>query len=158
MPDPLQLILFALDERTYALRLEAVERTARMVEITPLPKAPEMVIGVINVHGSVIPVLNIRRRFNLPEREARLGDQLIIARTARRRVALVADSVSDVISLEPEQLIDPAGILPHLEYVAGVAILGGGMIFIHDLDAFLSLGEEQLLDSALAGDSQFNFC
>lgn len=151
MSAPLQLIVFTLDERYYALHLEVVERTVRMVEITPLPKAAEMVIGVINVHGSIIPVLNIRRRFRLPEREAQLNHQLIIARTSRRRVALVADTVSDVVSLAPEQLVDPAGILPRLEYVEGVAILDSGMVFIHDLDAFLSLNEEQELEAALGG-------
>ena len=151
MSAPLQLIVFTLDERRFALRLEAVERTARMVEITPLPKAPEMVIGVINVHGSIIPVLDIRRRFRLPERDARLDDQLIIARTSRRRVALVADRVSDVVSLPAEQLLDPAGILPQLEFVEGVALLDGGMVFIHDLEAFLTLDEEQRLEAAIGG-------
>jgi purine-binding chemotaxis protein CheW len=151
MPAPLQLIVFTLDNCNYALHLEAVERTVRMVEITPLPKAPEMVTGVINVHGSIIPVLNIRRRFRLPERESRLNDQLIIARTSRRRVAIVADTISDVVSLPPEQLVDPAGILPRLEYVEGVALLEGGMVFIHDLDAFLSLDEEQSLEAAIGG-------
>lgn len=149
MPDHLQLIVFSLDERCYALRLETVEKTTRLVEITPLPTSPEMVIGVINVHGSIVPVLNIRKRFRLPERELRLGDQLIIARTSRRRVALLVDSVSDVVALPPDCLAEPSGILPRLEYVEGVAILDAGMIFIHDLDSFLSLEEEQTLESAL---------
>ncbi|MBK5275687.1 MAG: chemotaxis protein CheW [Desulfuromonadales bacterium] len=151
MTKPLQIIVFALDERRYALHLAMVLKTVRMVEITPLPKAPEMVLGVINFHGVVVPVLNMRQRFRLPGRIAGLGDQLIIARTARRLVALVVDGVSDVVSLPPEQLVDPAGILPRLEHVEGVALLEGGMVFIHDLDAFLSLDEEQALEAAIGG-------
>jgi len=122
-----------------------------------LPRSPEMVTGVINVHGAIVPVLNIRRRFRLPEREARLSDQLIIARTSRRRVALIADEVSDVVFLPPGCLVDSSGILPRLEYVEGVAILDGGMIFIHDLDAFLSLEEERTLESALECNRRIEF-
>jgi len=149
--EQLQIIVFTLDEQRYALYLAAVRKTVRMVEITPLPQAPEMVLGVINFHGVVVPVLNIRRRFRLSERTAGLGDQLIIARTANRLVALVVDAVSDVIFLSPEQLVDPAGILPRLEYVEGVALLEGGLVMIHDLDAFLSLEEERALEAAIGG-------
>ena len=151
MPDPLPLIVFSLDEQRYALRLSSVERTVRMVEITPLPGAPEIVFGVIDVHGEIVPVLNIRKRFGLPERVPGIADHLIMARTARHTVALVADAIFDVVTLPGDELVAPATILPRLEYVAGVAKLGDGMVFIHDLDAFLSLEEEQTLETALKG-------
>lgn len=151
MSDPQQLVVFSLDEQRYALRLSSVEKTVRMVEITPLPKAPEIVLGVIDVHGVVMPVLNMRKRFHLPERPPGISDQLIMARTARRNVALVADAVVDVITLTGDELVEPGAILPQLEYVAGVAKLGDGMVFIHDLDAFLSLEEERTLETALTG-------
>jgi purine-binding chemotaxis protein CheW len=120
-----------------------------MVEITPLPQSPEMVLGVVNYHGVVVPVLNMRRRFRLPERQPGLSDQLVIARTAKRLVALVVDEVNDVVTLPPELVVDPEGVLHGLEYVEGVALLEGGMVFIHDLDAFLSLDEERALESAI---------
>lgn len=149
VPEPLQLVVFTLDEQRYALHLPAVERAIRMIEITPLPTAPEIVIGVVNVHGAVVPVLNIRKRFRLPEREPDLSDQLIIARTARRIVALVVDTINDVIALPSEELVAPETILPQLEHVEGVVKLDDGMIFIQDLDAFLSLEEEQALEAAI---------
>lgn len=120
-----------------------------MIEITPLPTAPEIVIGVVNIHGAVIPVLNVRKRFRLPERAPDLGDQLIIARTARRIVALVVDTVSDVVALQSEELVAPDSILPQLEHVEGVVRFDDGMVFIQDLDAFLSLEEEQALEAAI---------
>ena len=123
-----------------------------MIEITPLPTAPEIVIGVVNVHGAVIPVLNIRKRFRLPEREQDLGDQLIIAHTARRDVALVVDTVSDVVTLPSGELVAPETILPQLEHVEGVAKLEDGMVFIHDLAAFLSLEEDLALEAAIEGN------
>jgi purine-binding chemotaxis protein CheW len=144
------IVKFSLDEPRYALPLSLVERVVRIVEITPLPKAPDIVSGVINMHGQVIPVINVRRRFNLPEREIRLEDQLIIARTNTRLVALVADSVSGVHRLEQRELVISKQELPYAGYIEGVVKLEQGLLLICDLDQFLSLEEEKSLDTALS--------
>ena len=153
MPQSVQIVVFNLDDQRYALHLLCVEQAVRMVEITPLPKAPAIVLGLVNVHGEVIPVLNIRKRFRLPEREADLGDQLIIARPVRRLVALVVDAVNDVHALSSGEMLAPETILPQLEHVEGVVKLDEGMVFIQNLDAFLSLEEEQALQASIEGNS-----
>jgi purine-binding chemotaxis protein CheW len=144
-----QLIVFNLDEQRYALHPSAVERIVRAVEVTALPKAPEIVIGVVNVQGRIIPVVNIRKRFRLPEREISLSDQLIIARTSKRTVALVADAMSGVVECSDQQVITAEKILAGMEYIEGVAKLESGRILIHDLNEFLSLEEEKALDDAM---------
>jgi purine-binding chemotaxis protein CheW len=141
-----QLVVFSLDEHYYALDLSAVERTERMVEVTPLPQAPEIVVGVINVRGRIIPVLNIRKRFRLPERPAALADQILMARTARRTIAFIVDAVQGVVEREDHEIIEPTSVLPGIEYVKGVVKFADGMIFIHDLEGFLSLEEENALE------------
>src|SRR5665647_244184 len=149
MMKPDHLIVFALDRQRYALPLHAVDRVVRMVEITPLPKAPDIILGVVNFQGRVIPVINMRRRFNLPEKDIALTDQLVVAHTSWRPVALVADAVHDVIAGLVQGLIETENILHGVEYVEGVIKLGDGMILIHDLDKFLSLEEESSLNQAL---------
>ena len=149
MKKPDHLIVFVLDRQRYALPLHAVDRVVRMVAITPLPKAPDIVLGVVNFQGRVIPVINMRRRFNLPEKDIALTNQLVVAHTSRRPVALVADAVHDVITSSAQNLIETENILPGVEYVEGVVKLGDGMILIHDLDKFLSLEEESSLNQAL---------
>lgn len=146
-----QIVVFLLDKRRYGLALSAVERVVRMVDVTPLPQAPALVFGVVNVQGRVIPVVNPRRRFRLPERNFELSDQLVIARTARRTVAFVVDGVSDVLEYSLEKAVGVHEIVPGIEYVEGVVKLGDGLVLIHDLDKFLSLEEEQALDVAIAG-------
>ena len=143
------LVIFTLDDQRYALPLPAADRVVRMVAITPLPKAPDIILGVVNFQGQVIPVINVRRRFCLPDREIALTDQLVVAHTARRPVALVADAVLDVIACSAQNLIATENILPKVEYVKGVVKLTDGLILIHDLDKFLSLEEESSLDQAL---------
>ncbi len=101
-----QLVVFTLSDQRYGLPLMAVERIVRVVEVTPLPKAPDIVLGVVNVQGRVIPVINVRRRFHLPEREIALTDQMVIARTTRRSVALVVDSVGGVLEYSEQEAIE----------------------------------------------------
>lgn len=149
MKDTNSLIVFTLDDLRYALSLHAVDRVVRMVAIRPLPKAPAIVLGVVNIQGRVIPVVNMRRRFHLMEREIALTDQLVVAHTARRPVALVADAVLDVIVCPAQSLIAAEQIVPGIEYVEGVIKLEEGLILIHDLDKFLSLEEENFLTHVL---------
>lgn len=143
------LIIFTLDDQRYALPLPAADRVLHMVAITPLPNAPDIILGVVNVQGHVIPVINVRRRFCLPAREIALTDQLLVAHTARRPVALVVDAVLDVIAYAAQSLIAAEDIVPKLAYVEGVVKLSDGLILIHDLDKFLSLEEEDSLDRVL---------
>ena len=145
-----QFVVFALSGQHYALHLAAVDRVVRAAEINPLPQAPEIVTGVINLQGRVIPVINLRQRFRLPQREIALTDQLIIAHTARRPVGLVVDAIIDVIEYPEQGIAAAESILPDLEYVEGFVKLQDGLVLIHDLDKFLSLEEETSLARALA--------
>lgn len=147
-----RLLVFTLDEPRFALPLAAVVRVVRAVEVTPLPKAPEIVLGAINAQGRVIPVVDMRRRFRLPARQMRLDDRFIIARTPRRLVALAADDVVGVREIGPRELVSTAEALPFAGFLQGVAKLEDGLVLISDLDAFLSLDEELLLEKALAGE------
>jgi purine-binding chemotaxis protein CheW len=144
-----QLVAFTLDGQSYALHLESVKRIVRMVEVVALPKAPEIVLGVINLQGKIVPVLDIRGRFGLPKRQPQLADHLIVAQTAKRTVVIGVDSVSGVVEQRPQDITEAERIVPGLEYVQGVAKLQDDMLLIHDLDRFLSLDEEKQLEDAL---------
>ena len=145
----MQLVLFALDEQRYALALASVQRAVRVVDVTPLPKAPPSVLGIVNVSGDVVPVYNLRRRFHLPEREIELADQLMIATTSRQTVALLVDSVSSVFEVAEDEIALANKIHSEMEYVHGVVKLPDGLVLIHDLEQFLSDEEERILDEAL---------
>lgn len=144
------LVVFHLDDQRYALPLAAVQRVVRAVEVTPLPKAPDIVLGVVNVRGHVVPVVDLRRRFRLPARDIAPSDAFILARTPRRTVALVADAVGGVLESADDALVPAESVLPRLEYVEGIVKLRDGLILIHDPGKFLALDEEAALDAALA--------
>jgi purine-binding chemotaxis protein CheW len=142
------LLAFYLDGQCYALPLAAVERIVRMVSVTPLPAAPEIVTGVINVHGRIIPVVDIRKRFRLPRRDAIAVDQLVIARTSRRPVAFAADTTG-LVECDDRDLVAAQAIVPGTQYIDGVAKLKDGMILVHDLGTLLSLEEDRAIADAM---------
>jgi len=145
-----QLVVFGLDEQRYALRLSAVEQIVRRVEITPLPQAPEIILGIVNIQGRIVPVFHIRKRFRLPEHDICLSDCLIVACTAKRTVAFIADAAIGVVSRADEEVVAAERIFSSLDYVKGVVKLDEGLVFIHDLDTFLSVEEEQTMERAMA--------
>jgi purine-binding chemotaxis protein CheW len=143
-----RIVVFTVGRLRCGISLAAVERVVRMVEITPLPEAPPFIRGVINVQGEVTPVIDLRRRFGLPERAVELRDQLIITSSAQRNYALMADAVSDVCDCPECDLTGADDIFPDLPFL-GVAKLPDGMVLLHDLDKLLSPHDMQALDDTL---------
>ena len=146
-----ELLVFKLNDQRYGLSLSAVERVIRMVEIAALHHAPESVLGLVNIEGEIVPVFDIRHRFGHESLAADPDHQLILARTSKRRVALAVDRTLGVETASPGSAVDADEIsLPHLNHVAGVVKHPDGMIFIHDLESFLSTEEGTALDAALS--------
>lgn len=148
-PPLFTIVVFMIETQRYGVSLQAVERIIRLIDYTPLPQGPEIVAGVIDFQGAVIPVINLRKRFGLPAREPRLSDHLILGHTRRRRVALLADEACGLETVCESAWIPAPSILPRTGYLAGAVKRKDGLILIHDLDACLSLDEEHALDLAL---------
>jgi purine-binding chemotaxis protein CheW len=148
----LQLVVFIADGQRYALPLVTVQRVLPMVAVSALPGSPAIALGVINLHGRVVPILDIRRRFGLPPRDWGLTGHLLVARTSRRVLAVPVDEVLGVSEVVEEAVARPDAILPGVGHVAGIVALPDGVLFIHDLEGFLSLDEEQRLAEALEAD------
>ncbi len=154
MSDDLQLVVFTLDGRRYGLELSSVERVFPMVAVSPLPQGPAIALGIVNVHGRIVPVVDVRRRFGLPGRDYGLSTQLLVARTARRVLALPVDEVIGIERQAGGSVVPTETLLPSIEHVTrqhlkGVIPLADDLLFLHDLEAFLSLEEEHELDGAL---------
>ncbi len=143
------MVIFSLDEQRYALPLDRVQRSIRAVAITPLPGAPAIVIGIIDLGGVVIPVIDTRGRFNHPPRDIRLSDHLVIATAGKRTIALLVDETTGVLEASPDNRTPADDIAPRLELVDGAIRAKDGLILIHDLERLLSLDEETGIDRAL---------
>jgi purine-binding chemotaxis protein CheW len=145
--------VFGLDAGRYALPLAVVDRIVRAAHVTPLPLAPQAVLGAIDVEGHVLPVFNLRHKFRLPERTVDPTDHFLIARTTQRTVVLVIDAAHGVLEHPAAAVIDAAHIAPTLGHVLGVISLEDGLVLIHDLEVFLSPDEARALDQAMSQDN-----
>lgn len=145
----MRLAVFSVDGHRYGVPLSATEQVLHMVAISPLPGCPEVVLGAINIHGDVVPVLDVRRRLGLPDGDYGPAARLLVARTARRVVALPVDDVHGVLELDPSSVDPPDTVVPGIEHVSGVVPLADGLLLIHDLDAFFSVDEERQLAGSL---------
>jgi purine-binding chemotaxis protein CheW len=142
-------VRFRLDDLEVGLALVNVERVVRAVAVAPLPGAPAAIMGMVDVHGEVVPVASLRERFGLPPRDPHPEDHLVLARTVRRRIALAVDAAGGVVHCEPGDVLESAAVIPGLEHVHGVARTSDGLLLVHDLERFLALDEEAALQEAL---------
>ena len=144
-----QLLVFTLDGQAYGLPLAVVDRVLLVVDVVLLPGAPPIVEGVINVHGEIIGVMDIRWRLHLPTRESGLYDRMIIARTTTRNIAFATESVVGVREYPKGAIVNAKDLFPHLENVSGICGTEEGLIILYDLDGLLSENEESALEEAL---------
>jgi len=145
----IRLVLLTVDGQTYALHFEAVDRVLHMVEITPLPGAPEVVEGIVNIQGEVVPVVSIRRRLGLVHRAVGVSDSMVLARARARRLAIIAESVLGVVERPADDIGSSGDIVRGIEHIEGVLKTSEGLVLIHDLDRFFSPEEEKSLHLAL---------
>jgi purine-binding chemotaxis protein CheW len=148
--EAVDLLVFELDDARYALRLECVREVARAVLITPLPDAPTVVEGVIDVRGNLVAVYDLRARFGLPPRPLDPDHRIVIAWTGERTIAIRSDRTDWIERAVPRRL-EPAAHLPAAGgVVAGAAQLPDGIVLIHDLTTFLDDAARRTLEHALA--------
>lgn len=145
----IRLVLLRIDGQSYALPLAAVDRVLRMVEVTPLPGAPEVVEGVINIQGEVVTIVSIRKRLGLAQRAVAAADSLVVVRARTRRLAIIAESVLGVVERPVDAVVSTGDIVGGIQHIEGVLKTHDGLVLIQDLDRFFSPAEEQSLDTAL---------
>lgn len=146
----IQLVTFTLDDQEYALPIANVVQVVRMVATTPMPEAPKIVRGVINVRGKVIPVIDVRKLFNLPAKTYDLNTQLLIAQANGCMMALIVDVVSEVLTMPANSVEPPSEIAPQMERLSAVGKLGDRLLLMPDINGILTFEEKRRLETVLA--------
>jgi purine-binding chemotaxis protein CheW len=149
VPGTREVLVFEVGGQKYALPTADVRELVRAVSITPLPNAPAVIEGVVDVRGRVLPVLDVRARFRLPAKALDPSDHFIVASAGPRGVILRVDRATHLALVDEASVQAPQTLGPGAAYVAGVAKLEDGLVLIHDLATFLSAAEAASLDDAL---------
>lgn len=143
-----QLVVFVMENEEFACGINSVREVLKMIRVTPLPRSLDFVEGVINMRGDVIPVIDLRRRFGLPEAERTDESRIIIVEVEERMVGLIVDSVSEVISLDNKQIQEAPNQVAgeKTDLITGVGKVDDRMLIILDLDRILTSEEQLALD------------
>jgi len=133
-----QVVSFDIGTEEYAVDILEVQEIIRMVEITPVPKAPYYVEGVINLRGKVIPIIDLRLRFGLSAADRTKETRIVVVDVSRIIIGLVVDSVSEVIRI-PSSLVEPPpnGKQGGAEFYKGVGRVEGRLLILLDLPRLL---------------------
>jgi purine-binding chemotaxis protein CheW len=146
--DDVQVVTFKVGRQEFAFDILQVERILRYSEPSPLPKAPEFLEGVLSYGGSAIPVIDLRKRFEL---EAPIGEEtrMMVIEIEAQRVVVVVDAVSEVVKVDSTAISAPGALVSGLAavYIAGIISAPDRTIIILNARKLLSSTERLALDT-----------
>lgn len=135
-----QCVTFRLADEVYGINVMLVQEVLRWTEIAPVPGAPDYVLGIINLRGNVVTVIDTRLRLGLPPREPDDSSRIVIIEAERQVVGILVDSVAEVMDLNSSE-IDSAPNVGNDEsskYIQGVASRDGDLLILIDLNKLLT--------------------
>jgi purine-binding chemotaxis protein CheW len=141
----IQFVTFVLMDETYGINVMQVQEVLRVTEIAPVPGAPSYVLGIINLRGNVVTVVDTRTRFGLPSAEMDDSSRIIVIESDKQVVGILVDAVAEVVELR-ENEIDAApnvGTEDSSRYIQGVATREEGLLILVDLNKLLTDEEWQ---------------
>lgn len=137
--DLLQLVTFRIGEEEFGVDILAVQEIIRLMQITMVPRAPEFIEGVINLRGKVIPVVNMRARFNKEEHVPDSSTRIVVMELGQKIVGFLVDGVSEVLRIPENTVEDPPPVVAGIgsEYIRGIGKLDNRLLILLDLDHLL---------------------
>ena len=148
---PLEFLAFTLGQEEYGIDIQKVQELRGYDTVTRIANAPEHIKGVVNLRGIIVPIIDMRIKFNLGTPSYDQFTVVIILNMASRVMGMVVDSVSDVITLSPEQ-IKPApemGAVLDTDYLIGLGTLDERMLILVDIDKLMTSAEMGLVEQTL---------
>ncbi len=143
-----QLVVFDLANEHYGVDIAAVEGIIKIQPITVVPHTPAFVEGVTNLRGEVLPVIDLRKRFDLPANTARGKDtRIVVVEIDGKKVGMVVDAVSEVLRVADEAIEPPSPIVTTVDsaFIRGIAKVDDRLIILVELSKVLSTDEQASL-------------
>ncbi|HCE4563296.1 chemotaxis protein CheW [Vibrio parahaemolyticus] len=136
----LQWVTFQLEEETYGINVMQVREVLRYTEIAPVPGAPDYVLGIINLRGNVVTVIDTRSRFGLIEGEVTDNTRIIVIESERQVIGILVDSVAEVVYLRSSEIdtTPSVGTDESAKFIQGVSNRDGKLLILVDLNKLLT--------------------
>ena len=144
--DELQMVIFRLANEEYALPITKVQEINRLVPITKMPQTPSFVEGIINLRGRIIPVLDMRKRFQLEAGAYNDDTRIIIVEVSGQTIGVIVDAVAEVIRLSQSDIEPPPpSFVLDAKYIQGVGKVEGRLLILLEIDSIITSDEEIML-------------
>jgi purine-binding chemotaxis protein CheW len=148
----MQLVSFCLGGEEYGVEITKVREIILVGEITQLPQVPDFVEGVINLRSTVIPIVDLRKRFGMPHADVTEESRIVVVNMQGKTVGVVVDGVSEVLRISQNQITPPPPTVAGLgrEYLIGLVQLDERLLVIVDIDRILGSENVHALEAAIA--------
>lgn len=146
MANEAKFVIFKLDTEEYGMDILRVQGIERMLPITRVPKTPDFVEGVCNLRGSIVPIIDLRQRFNIPKKQQDDNTRIIVVSLEDVRVGLIVDAANDVITVNSENIEPTPSVIDSIDnkFISGVAKVQDRLIII--LDLFKVLNKDEIVE------------
>ena len=147
-----EYLTFVLGAEEYGLEILKVQEIRGYDAVTQIANTPSFIKGVVNLRGKIVPIVDLRIRFNLGKVEYNEFTVVIILNLNGRVVGIVVDGVSDVMALKEEQIRDVPSLVTSIDtkYIVGLATVEQQMLILVDIEQLMSSNEMQLMDAMAA--------
>lgn len=142
-----QLVVFELGTERFGVDISAVESIMKMQSITRIPHAPSFVEGITNLRGSVLPIIDLRKRFGIDQTETSNNTRIVIVAFGGIKVGMIVDGVSEVLTITDDVIEPPPPMVSTVDtsFITGIAKVDTRLIILLDLGKVLSMDEVALL-------------
>lgn len=149
----MQLVSFGLADEEYGIEITKIREIILMGEITQVPQTPHYVKGLINLRSTVIPVIDLRTRFGLPEGEITNESRIMVLNVARKTIGIIVDTVNEVLRVANKQIAPPPPTVAGLgrEYLNGLVKLDERLLILLDIDNIFTEEDTAVANAAMGG-------
>lgn len=140
----IQLVVFKLGREEYGVSILQVQEIKRMTDITRVPHTPDYITGVINLRGSVLPVVDLKKRLDLPAQTHTDHTRIIIVKIDEIVVGMVVDAVSEVLAIDQENIESPDAVVGGVaaNFISGVGKLDNRLLILLNLEMIIGIGPD----------------